>query len=863
MLRRITLPILLLASTSLYAQTPYWNEFGPDRAAGAFLNITREHRISENAIGVAEDSQQRLLVLNEWDEAATTNLDCAVTRHVRRARALDMGYTGPEDLEGTRRVAADMGGTGFDTCSSLSVDRDDRAVIAGTGDTGEGLGGFLIRLDANGNYDTNFAGDGKFFLRNLAAFDGAQTRLAHAVALANRRVVACGTVTRGSERRLFAMRVTAAGQLDTSFNSTGIRELDFNGAGADEDSCARLLVLPDGDLIVAGITSGGSGNGDYALARIDTGGSLDTTFSGNGLLVMPNGSQLAATPVLSDLGYDAVRDRVLFSCYLVFAALEPSGCIVALHANGTLDTDFDGDGRLIFRYDQYSTIGVSRNAGGTRVRRLLVRADGVVYALGTHFNGGGDATNYGASDVARLRVNPDGSVDPIGSIVYQSFPTVRQSVEPEQDLRSAETLVDAIWYRGSIVFIADRPRYPANVFDHDGDGVLDEPGPIAPVVAAVNVDRLFAGDFEFDGIPAADTLLMPLIDVPAGFGRYCSVRDAVTGTYGLLPAGAADDPCASLIGSNPNNRIERAGLYDQSGGNWVAGVCSGGYISTFGGNGATAMNQSFAASTGRTQCIFTNFPNAMPIFSRPYDGAHVGITQAFNHDPYLIPLDVSEFGQPQGTYDACFIDQRGRRRSVGNPNANPSTCTEDGSGVNEPAVDIPVTGTRFAVAMATGRVTMAVPRHVPVFTPAGTDPYQREVFIRHQVGAGRYAEVFSTYYAHMQDTAVRRGQNVVAGTVLGRIGTTGASSGEHLHLSVHRNRNLTYRGAFEFNFSGGNRMDRDGSVSSIDPWGWQAPEGADPWGWRFRVHPGGDTLRDDAGSFSTNLWRSGEAPTID
>jgi hypothetical protein len=58
-------------------------------------------------------------------------------------------------------------------------------------------------------------------------------------------------------------------------------------------------------------------------------------------------------------------------------------------------------------------------------------------------------------------------------------------------------------------------------------------------------------------------------------------------------------------------------------------------------------------------------------------------------------------------------------------------------------------------------------------------------------------------------------------------------------------------------------MDRDSSVSAVDPWGWQAPEGVDPWAWRFRVNPQGDTLRNNAGTFSTNLWQAGEAPTLD
>ena len=105
--------------------------FGPDRANGAFINITRQHLATLNAQGIAVDREQRVLVLNEWRDEGSSNYDCAVTRHIRNARLLDMDYTGPDELEATRRVAMDMGGNDIDLCTSLDVDASNRAVIAG------------------------------------------------------------------------------------------------------------------------------------------------------------------------------------------------------------------------------------------------------------------------------------------------------------------------------------------------------------------------------------------------------------------------------------------------------------------------------------------------------------------------------------------------------------------------------------------------------------------------------------------------------------------------------------------------------------------------------------------------------------
>jgi hypothetical protein len=536
----------------------------------------------------------------------------------------------------------------------------------------------------------------------------------------------------------------------------------------------------------------------------------------------------------------------------------------------TLDNTFGNNGRQFFRFSDFHGFVPARQDGGARLRRILVRDDGGFYLLGTHINSSADAQVHGDSDVASLRMQANGSVITTqgysgDGVAFHDFPEVRHTNlcpdggpycdQDAIDRKVADTLVDATWYRGNLLLLANRPRYPENIFDADGDGNLNEPGPIAPLVASIDAEHIFDDGLEFDGL-SPDTTAVP-IAVPAGFGNYCSVRNASGGGFGLLPDASGSDPCQQFLNSNPTAIVERAGLYSLSGLNWVIGYCDGGFVTLRGGNGTAPFSAAFADSSSRTNCIFSAAPQNLPIFSRPYVGPLPSSnTQSFNHDGYYLPIDVSEFGQPPGMGDACAIDFKGRQRSYVT-----DRCRLDDSGVDETASDIIINSSNDDVAVAAGRVMMAVPRFVPMYTPPGNDPYQREIFIRHSVGSGRYAEIFTSYYAHLQNTGVRRGDIVSAGTRLGKVGETGAAYGQHLHLGVFRHRNLSWRQNYEFNFAGG-RWDRDNTVAAIDPWGWQAPIGVDPWAWRFRS-ANDDPLLHNAGSYSTNLWKPGEAPPLD
>ncbi len=61
--------------------------------------------------------------------------------------------------------------------------------------------------------------------------------------------------------------------------------------------------------------------------------------------------------------------------------------------------------------------------------------------------------------------------------------------------------------------------------------------------------------------------------------------------------------------------------------------------------------------------------------------------------------------------------------------------------------------------------------------PVGPTSARYLVVVNHQNG-------YQTYYAHLSDIYVYEGQSVAMGEVIGAMGSTGNSTGPHLHFEV-------------------------------------------------------------------------------
>ncbi len=148
----------------------------------------------------------------------------------------------------------------------------------------------LARYNSNGSLDPSFSGDGT----QTTDFGGNDQ--AYGVALENDgRIVAAG---QGGNSHFALARYGPDGSLDPTFSGDGKVTTGF-GFGPD-DAANGIAVLGDGKIVAAGRTSGGATSSDFALARYNPTGTLDTSFSGNGKQTTGFGGYDAANAVALD-----------------------------------------------------------------------------------------------------------------------------------------------------------------------------------------------------------------------------------------------------------------------------------------------------------------------------------------------------------------------------------------------------------------------------------------------------------------------------------------------------------------------------------------------------------------------------------
>lgn len=230
-------------------------------------------------------------------------------------------------------------------------------------------------LAAAGDLDTGFSIDGSTAVDILGSWDRAT-----AVALQDdRKLVLVGPAHNGVDNDFAVVRLLRNGTLDDTFGGDG--KVSFVFAPAVSDYANDVAIQPDGRIVVAG-----NSDGDLAVARLDPGGGLDDTFSGNGKATLDLGGSV------SGLGVAVQGDGKI-----VVAGTNNDVILARYLADGTLDTTFGGgDGVVVKDLDAGSL---------DRVSDMALQPNGKIVVVGSFTATGGQAKFL----VARFK--PGGALD--------------------------------------------------------------------------------------------------------------------------------------------------------------------------------------------------------------------------------------------------------------------------------------------------------------------------------------------------------------------------------------------------------------------------------------------------------------------
>ncbi|HXE99924.1 MAG TPA: hypothetical protein VN458_06230 [Solirubrobacterales bacterium] len=187
-------------------------------------------------------------------------------------------------------------------------------------------------------------------------FGGADKAQGVAIRSGGTIVVAGSTRTGPSASDFAVARFKRSGSLDDSFSENGMKTTDFGG----RDEAYDVAIQPNGRIVVVGTSTGG-GRRTFALARYRKGGALDDSFSSNGKArtsfgVVAKGVAIQANGRIVVVG----RTRDEFA-------------VVRYKRNGHLDDSFSGNGKTRTDFGDYDS---AHDVAIQRSGRIVVGGQG-------------------------------------------------------------------------------------------------------------------------------------------------------------------------------------------------------------------------------------------------------------------------------------------------------------------------------------------------------------------------------------------------------------------------------------------------------------------------------------------------------
>jgi len=303
-------------------------------------------------------------------------------------------FAAPGDLDSTFGIGGKvMTETGYaEMVHAVALQPDGKIVVAGEINI-NGSKGLVTRYNADGSLDQSFGFGG---LIADAAHGGHSTTFTAVLVQPDGKIVAAGFFTESvgcMRSQAWIARYNPNGSNDTTFGG-GDGKVEFpyvyvNGCPVDSFHYS-LALQNDGKILAAGTSKNSSLNFDFAVTRLNTDGSLDTSFNQDGLAMMPIGSSFERAQAV------AVRSdgKIVLAGYSQSDRTQNTDfAVVMLTSQGLYDWNFGGTGK------------VTTDTGGEDYAfAVAFQDDGKILAAGLR-SGSGD------EDFSLARYNENGSLD--------------------------------------------------------------------------------------------------------------------------------------------------------------------------------------------------------------------------------------------------------------------------------------------------------------------------------------------------------------------------------------------------------------------------------------------------------------------
>ena len=403
-------------SQSVFALARYNLNGSLDNSFGAAGEVTTSFTGSSDGVrAMAIQADGKIVVVGGCD-GPNGNRDFAIARFLVDGMP-DLNF----GINGKVRFAFDGGGNNNDEAFAVAIQPDGKIVVAGQTDTSvPDIDMALIRLNTNGSLDDggvndstpgdNFNADGKISI--FFDLGGSKVDVAKAVTIMGNKIVVAGYAQTGAFNFDMAVaQLDFAGNLDNSFSPGGadggngrtVVSFDLGGLNVDE---AHAIAVQGDKILIAGTAQTAVAGVDMAIARLDSTGALDLTFSPGGV----DGSGKATVGFnIGGSNFDgadgiAVQSdsKIVLAGPVAISATDFDFAVARLLPEGGLDTaGFGfGDGKSTAHFD----------LGGNnedKAKAVAVQADGKIVVAGTVQVGGAGDYDFGV-----VRFKADGAIDP-------------------------------------------------------------------------------------------------------------------------------------------------------------------------------------------------------------------------------------------------------------------------------------------------------------------------------------------------------------------------------------------------------------------------------------------------------------------